>query len=170
MNILKIVYRFLNIEVSAHAKQNRKPHNGVCLSLAIVFVVDGHTTLGNLFDLNGLFRYYSFHLMMFAFGSGYFFKFYGGALSDFAHRAKKLLVPLYLWNVVYGVGAARCAGSAVLNSANRFRPTRCCSRRHRRSALRLEPRRVVHFSCYFSRRFSTRASAACPCDGTKTKS
>ena len=74
--------------------------------LAIVFVVDGHTTLGNLFDLNGLFRYYSFHLMMFAFGSGYFFKFYGGALSDFAHRAKKLLVPLYLWNVVYGVGAA----------------------------------------------------------------
>ena len=74
--------------------------------LAIVFVVDGHTTLGNLFDLNGLFRYYSFHLMMFAFGSGYFFKFYGGAFSDFAHRAKKLLVPLYLWNVIYGVGAA----------------------------------------------------------------
>ena len=74
--------------------------------LAIVFVVDGHTTLGNLFDLNGLFRYYSFHLMMFAFGSGYFFKFYGGAFSDFAHRAKKLLVPLYLWNAVYGVGAA----------------------------------------------------------------
>ena len=54
--------------------------------LAIVFVVDGHTTLGNLFDLNGLFRYYSFHLMMFAFGSGYFFKFYGGALSDFPAR------------------------------------------------------------------------------------
>ena len=25
--------------------------------LAIVFVVDGHTTLGNLFDLNGLFRF-----------------------------------------------------------------------------------------------------------------
>ena len=64
--------------------------------LAIVFVVDGHTTNGHLFEMNGLFRYYSFHLMMFAFGSGYFFKFYGGALSDFAHRAKKLLVPLYL--------------------------------------------------------------------------
>ena len=74
--------------------------------LAIVFVVDGHTTLGNLFDLNGLFRYYSFHLMMFAFGSGYFFKFYGGPLADCAHRVKKLLVPLYAWNLVYGVGAA----------------------------------------------------------------
>ena len=44
--------------------------------------------------------------MMFAFGSGYFFKLYGGACSDLAHRAKKLLVPLYLWNAVYGVGAA----------------------------------------------------------------
>ena len=74
--------------------------------LAIVFVVDGHTTNGHLFEMNGLFRYYSFHLMMFAFGSGYFFKLYGGARSDLAHRAKKLLVPLYLWNAVYGVGAA----------------------------------------------------------------
>ena len=74
--------------------------------LAIVFVVDGHTTNGHLFEMNGLFRYYAFHLMMFAFGSGYFFKLYGGACSDLAHRAKKLLVPLYLWNAVYGVGAA----------------------------------------------------------------
>ena len=74
--------------------------------LAIVFVVDGHTTNGHLFEMNGLFRYYSFHLMMFAFGSGYFFKLYGGACSDLAHRAKKLLVPLYLWNAVYGVGVA----------------------------------------------------------------
>ena len=85
--------------------------------LAIVFVVDGHTTNGHLFEMNGLFRYYSFHLMMFAFGSGYFFKLYGGACSDLAHRAKKLLVPLYLWNAVYGVGAALLAesvGEAVI--------------------------------------------------------
>lgn len=74
--------------------------------LAIVFVVDGHTTNGRLFELNSLFRYYSFHLMMFAFGSGYFFKLYGGAWRDFLHRAKKLLLPLYAWNLVYGVGAA----------------------------------------------------------------
>ena len=76
--------------------------------LAIVFVVDGHTTLGNYFDLNGLFRYYSFHLLLFAFGSGYFFR--DGAqnrpLSAIAAKAKRLLVPLYLWNIVYGVGAA----------------------------------------------------------------
>ena len=96
--------------------------------LAIVFVVDGHTTNGHLFEMNGLFRYYSFHLMMFAFGSGYFFKLYGGVRSDLAHRAKKLLVPLYLWNAVYGVGAALLRR---LSWAHRFRPTPCCSRRSR---------------------------------------
>lgn len=74
--------------------------------LAIVFVVDGHMSMGHMFEMNGLFRYYSFHLMMFAFGSGYFFKLYGRPLSDLLHRAKKLLIPLYFWNLVYGVGAA----------------------------------------------------------------
>ena len=76
--------------------------------LAIVFVVDGHTALGDLFDMGGLFRYYSFHLLLFAFGSGYFYR--DGAqahpLCEIARRAKKLLIPLYLWNAVYGIGAA----------------------------------------------------------------
>lgn len=74
--------------------------------LAIVFVVDGHIQKGHMFEMNGLFRYYSFHLMMFAFGSGYFFKLYGKPVNDMLHRAKKLLLPLYFWNLVYGVGAA----------------------------------------------------------------
>ena len=74
--------------------------------LAIIMVVDGHTTLEDMFSMGGLFRYYSFHLMLFAFGAGYFFRHYGGVLRDLAARARRLLVPLYLWNVVYGVGAA----------------------------------------------------------------
>ena len=74
--------------------------------MAILFVVDGHTTLGDMFDMDSLFRYYSFHLMLFAFGSGYFFSLKGSFLSDLCRRAKKMLLPLYLWNVVYGVGAA----------------------------------------------------------------
>ena len=74
--------------------------------IAIVFVVDGHLQTGHMFEMNGLFRYYSFHLMMFAFGSGYFFKLYGKPLPDILHRAKKLLIPLYFWNLVYGIGAA----------------------------------------------------------------
>ena len=39
--------------------------------IAIVLVVDGHTRFEDLFDMRGLFRYYSFHLRLFAFASGY---------------------------------------------------------------------------------------------------
>jgi len=74
--------------------------------MAIVFVVDGHTSLGDMFDMDSLFRYYSFHLMLFAFGSGYFFTRRGSILASVGRRAKRMLLPLYLWNVVYGVGAA----------------------------------------------------------------
>ena len=74
--------------------------------IAIVLVVDGHTTLDDMFGMGDLFKYYSFHLLLFAFGAVYFFKFHGGVLSDLAARAKRLLVPLYIWNIVYGIGAA----------------------------------------------------------------
>jgi len=74
--------------------------------IAIVFVVDGHTTLADMFSLDGLFRYYSFHLMLFAFGAGYFFRQRKSVAEDILSRAKRLLVPLYVWNLIYGVGAA----------------------------------------------------------------
>lgn len=74
--------------------------------IAIVFVVDGHTTLADMFDMDSLFRYYSFHLMLFAFGAGYFFRFHGDIVKDTLARAKRLLVPLYIWNAVYGIGGA----------------------------------------------------------------
>ena len=74
--------------------------------LAMIFVVDGHIPLVNLFDFGGFYGYYSFHLILFAFGSGYFFHLYGGVKNDLVTRAKKLLVPLYVWNLVYGIFAA----------------------------------------------------------------
>lgn len=74
--------------------------------IAIVLVVDGHTTLSDMFSMGGLFRYYSFHLMLFAFGAGYFFRMRGSVCADIAARAKRMLLPLYIWNAVYGVGAA----------------------------------------------------------------
>ena len=74
--------------------------------IAILFVVDGHTTLADMFPMGGLFRYYSFHLMLFAFGAGYFFRLRGHIGQDILARARRLLVPLYGWNLVYGVGAA----------------------------------------------------------------
>lgn len=73
--------------------------------LAIIFVVDGHCMFKDMFVMSELFKYYSFHLMLFAFGSGYFFRMREGVISDLCARAKRLLVPLYIWNVIYGVGA-----------------------------------------------------------------
>jgi len=74
--------------------------------MAIIFVVDGHTTLSDMFTMGGLFRYYSFHLMLFAFGAGYFFRMRESLAEDICSRAKRLLLPLYGWNIVYGIGAA----------------------------------------------------------------
>lgn len=89
----------------------RRPENMTMRALyliAIVFVVDGHTCFEDMFDMRGLFRYYSFHLMLFAFASGCLLR--DGdterPLRLLAHRARRLLVPLYAWNLVYGVGAA----------------------------------------------------------------
>ena len=74
--------------------------------LAIVFVVDGHTTNGHLFEMNGLFPITPFHLMMFAFCSATSSNCTAAHARIWRTGRKKLLVPLYLWNAVYGVGAA----------------------------------------------------------------
>lgn len=73
--------------------------------IAILFVVDGHIPLGEMMNFGGLFRYYSFHLMLFAFGSGYFFSRKGSVARQIGRSAKRLLVPLYAFNLIYGVGA-----------------------------------------------------------------
>ena len=76
--------------------------------IAIVFVVDGHTPFKDMFDWGGLFGYYSFHLMLFAFGSGYLLGEGEEAhpLAFIARKARRLLIPLLAWNAVYGVGTA----------------------------------------------------------------
>lgn len=74
--------------------------------IAILFVVDGHIPLGEMMNFGGLFRYYSFHMMLFAFGSGYFFSRKGGVFHQFMHSVKRLLVPLYGFNLLYGLLAA----------------------------------------------------------------
>ena len=74
--------------------------------MAILFVVDGHVPMGELFSFNGLFRYYSFHLMLFAFGAGYFVSREGSLLHRIGHSVKTLIVPMYVFNLLYGVLAA----------------------------------------------------------------
>lgn len=73
-------------------------------ALAILFVVAGHADFG-IFDIAGLFPYYSFHVGVFVFVSGYFYK--EENEKNIANYIKKkalhLLVPYYTWNLIYGL-------------------------------------------------------------------
>lgn len=74
-------------------------------AMGIIFVVAGHINGGafNLFE--DFFNYYSFHLALFTFASGYFYN------SDnekhifkyIFNKFKKLIIPLFFWTLVYGI-------------------------------------------------------------------
>lgn len=75
-------------------------------ALGMFFVVDGHLNNSYL-DIGGLFPYYSFHMPLFAFISGYFYK--PGSedgLWGYARRkALRLLGPYMVYNLLYGIAA-----------------------------------------------------------------
>lgn len=73
-------------------------------ALAIIFVVAGHADFG-VFDVAGMFPYYSFHVGVFAFISGYFYKEESekDVWGYIKKKAKHLLIPYFLWNLFYGI-------------------------------------------------------------------
>ncbi len=77
---------------------------GVLSALAILMIVAGH--LGyDILTVGGLFPYYSFHVPLFLFISGYFYR-EEEEDDPFVYlkkKAKRLLLPYFIWNVVYGV-------------------------------------------------------------------
>lgn len=75
-------------------------------ALGILFVVAGHLGYG-VFELGGLFPYYSFHVFIFLFVSGYF---YCETAEEHVckylwKKCRTLLIPYFLWNVFYGIFA-----------------------------------------------------------------
>lgn len=75
-------------------------------AIGIILVVAGH--LGyNLFDVGGLFPYYSFHVFIFLFVSGYFYKreVENNILSYLRRKCVTLLLPYFVWNLLYGIFA-----------------------------------------------------------------
>ncbi|MBQ3558358.1 MAG: acyltransferase family protein [Agathobacter sp.] len=75
---------------------------GILSAFGIIFVVLGHIDT-NVLAFDGWFPYYSFHIQLFLFISGYFFD-----ASSVDHvkayvikKIKRLLVPFYIWNFVY---------------------------------------------------------------------
>lgn len=77
---------------------------GILSALAILMIVAGHIGY-DILTVGGLFPYYSFHVPLFLFISGYFYR--GGEeerpLLYLKKKAKRLLLPYFIWNVVYGV-------------------------------------------------------------------
>ncbi len=70
-------------------------------AFAIVIVVLSHT--GGISLLSDWFPYYSYHMPLFIFISGYFYSEKGGTISFIKHKVKTLLVPLYAFALAYGV-------------------------------------------------------------------
>lgn len=77
---------------------------GILSALAILMIVAGHIGY-EILTVGGLFPYYSFHVPLFLFISGYFYR---GEEEErpllyLKKKAKRLLLPYFIWNVVYGV-------------------------------------------------------------------
>lgn len=88
----------------------------VLSALAITMVVAGHVGY-NIMTVGDLFPYYSFHIPLFMFISGYFYR-----ESEEEHpflyikkKVRRLLAPYLIWNLVYGIIACamRAEGFAM---------------------------------------------------------
>lgn len=88
----------------------------VLSALAIIMVVAGHMGY-SILTLDELFPYYSFHVPLFMFISGYFYRESEEEhpLSYVKKKVCRLIVPYLIWNLVYGLVAwgLRCAGFAM---------------------------------------------------------
>ena len=73
-------------------------------AIAMILVVAGHLGF-NLFDIGGLFPYYSFHVFLFLFASGYFYKreAENRIISYLLGKCVALLIPYFVWNLIYGI-------------------------------------------------------------------
>lgn len=79
---------------------------GVLSALAIIMIVAGHSGY-DILSVGGLFPYYSFHVPLFMFISGYFYR-EEEESRPFAYlkkKARRLLLPYFIWNVIYGIAA-----------------------------------------------------------------
>ncbi len=85
-------------------KQEENQTFRILSAIGIILVVAGH--LGySLFDWGGLFPYYSFHVFLFLFVSGYFYREEAENQigSYIIKKCKTLMLPYFLWNLFYGV-------------------------------------------------------------------
>lgn len=97
---------------------------GVLSALAIIMIVAGHSGY-DILSVGGLFPYYSFHVPLFMFISGYFYR-EEEESRPFAYlkkKARRLLLPYFIWNVIYGIvaWALRAFGGFAMGEAVSFK-------------------------------------------------
>lgn len=113
----------LHIASDAAGDQQKQSYNvafGILSALAMLMIVAGH--LGyDILTVGGLFPYYSFHVPLFMFISGYFYREEeeDRPSAYLKKKAKRLLLPYFIWNVVYGIlaWALRMSGSFSMGEA-----------------------------------------------------
>jgi len=77
---------------------------GILSALGILMIVAGHAGY-DILTVGGLFPYYSFHVPLFMFISGYFYRREEEERPLFylKKKVRRLLLPYFAWNLVYGV-------------------------------------------------------------------
>ena len=91
----------------SHTEEKEKAYNvtfGILSALAIIMIVAGHIGY-DILTVGGLFPYYSFHVQLFLFISGYFYREEEEEhpLLYIKKKAKRLLLPYFIWNLIYGL-------------------------------------------------------------------
>ena len=74
-------------------------------TIGIIFIVAGHCKNGGISIFYEWFPPYSFHLALFMFASGYFYKENSeeNVKKYIWKKVKKLIIPMYIWNFVYAI-------------------------------------------------------------------
>ena len=94
----------LRMEQFMEEKRQYQATFGILSALGIFMIVAGHVGY-NIATVGDLFPYYSFHVALFMFISGYFYreKEEEHPLLYLKKKAKRLLVPYFIWNLIYGL-------------------------------------------------------------------
>lgn len=71
--------------------------------IAIFMIVDGHIGYYNYLQVTNALHYQNYHVALFAFTSGYFLNLERNYKDFFSIKLTKLILPLYLWNLFYGI-------------------------------------------------------------------
>lgn len=106
--------------------QNRKTNVKINLikAWAIILVVCGHTSQGGIHHFMSNWVHYTFYFMpLFIFTSGYFYKKETDETSIYKFLKSKfftLVVPYFLWNIVYGVVTTLLRNAGIVNYGDRI--------------------------------------------------